>query len=309
MQFSRDGRARLLSPLRYPGAKRQLIPLFDAVLRARPVRTFIEPFAGGATVALHVAANGLADRVVLGEADPLIGWFWHVACYDTAWLIDQVKTVDISLATWDRMRDAQDDSPRGQALACLFLNRTSFSGILHHRAGPIGGRAQTSAYGIGCRFPRAELARRLQLVGQLAAARRIAAVEPASYDVTIPVALKTYGSAGALVYLDPPFYAKAATLYRQSFTPEDHRRLCGFLMGLKESWVLSYDDHRVIRELYSVPLVQVPGDSRPGTRTSSHYLTTRTLQYTAHPSRGKGDEYIVTNLARLPEAAETEDWT
>ena len=173
MQMSADGRARLLSPLRYPGAKRQLIPMFDSLLRDAPCGTFIEPFAGGASVSLHVAANGLADRVVLGESDPLVYHFWQTACFDTDWLIEQVETVDISLSTWDMLRDAKDDTPRGQALACLFLNRTSFSGILHRRAGPIGGRAQRSAYGIDCRFPRGELVRRLQLVGNLAEAGRI----------------------------------------------------------------------------------------------------------------------------------------
>ncbi len=97
MQTSADGHARLLSPLRYPGAKRQLIPMFDALLRDRPASTFIEPFAGGASVALHVAANGLADRVVLGEADPLVYHFWETACFDTDWLIKQVETVEVSL--------------------------------------------------------------------------------------------------------------------------------------------------------------------------------------------------------------------
>jgi hypothetical protein len=43
--------------------------MFDALLRERHVGTFIEPFAGGASVSLHVAANGLADRVILGEAE------------------------------------------------------------------------------------------------------------------------------------------------------------------------------------------------------------------------------------------------
>lgn len=301
MQMSTDGRARLLSPLRYPGAKRQLIPMFDALLRDRPTSTFIEPFAGGASVSLHVAANGLTDRVVLGESDPLVYQFWQTACFDTEWLISQVQSVDVSLRTWDRLRDTQDENARTQALACLFLNRTSFSGILHRRAGPIGGRAQRSAYGIGCRFPRGELVRRLRLVGELARAGRIAVVYLGDYQATITTAMKTYGSAEALVYLDPPFYAKAATLYRDSFTTEDHRRLACYVMGLNKPWVLSYDHHLAIHDLYSVPLVRLPGDDYDHGKPPSHHLTTRTLHYTAHSRRGMGDEFLVTNLPCLPD--------
>jgi DNA adenine methylase len=305
MQMSTNGRARLLSPLRYPGAKRQLIPMFDALLRDRNTGTFIEPFAGGASVSLHVAANGLADRVVLGESDPLVYQFWQTACFDTDWLISQVETVDVSLSTWNRLRNAEDGDPRGQALACLFLNRTSFSGILHRRAGPIGGRAQRSAYGIGCRFPRGELVRRLQLVGKLAEAGRIAVVYLGDYQATITTALKTYGSADALVYLDPPFFAKAATLYRESFTTEDHRRLARYVMGLREPWVLSYDHHPAIHDLYSVPLVRLPSDDVDYRKSPSHHLTTRTLHYTAHSRRGTGDEFLVTNLPDLPDISGT----
>jgi DNA adenine methylase len=304
MRTSTGGQARLLSPLRYPGAKRQLIPMFEDLLRRRLVSTFVEPFAGGASVSLHLAANGLADRVVLGEADPLVYHFWQIACFDTDWLVDQVETIEISLDTWDRLRDGGDESPRGQALACLFLNRTSFSGILHPRAGPIGGRAQQSVYDLGCRFPRGELARRLRLVGQLAQAGRIAEVCLGDYESTVTRALQAYGSAGTLVYLDPPFFAKAATLYRKSFDLEDHRRLARYVMGLHEPWVLSYDHHPVIRDLYSVPLVRLPGDPRDEQRPR-HHLTTRTLHYTAHSRRGAGDEFLVTNLSNLPELTDT----
>jgi hypothetical protein len=41
---------------------------------------------------------------------------------------------------------------RDIAVKCLFLNRTTFSGILHGRAGPMGGRKQQSDYKIDCRF-------------------------------------------------------------------------------------------------------------------------------------------------------------
>ena len=53
------------------------------------------------------------------------------------------------------------------ATKCLFLNRTTFSGILNGRAGPIGGRAQSSEFGIGCRFNLDGIVERLEYVGHL----------------------------------------------------------------------------------------------------------------------------------------------
>jgi len=293
------GAVRLLSPMRYPGAKRQLIPLFNRLLMASPPRTFVEPFAGGASVALHVAANGLAERVVLAEADPLVYSFWKTACSDSQWLINQVAEVDVSLEMWEHFKANPGRTRRDRALACLFLNRTSFSGILHDRAGPIGGRAQSSAYKIDCRFPRDELTRRLRLVGELAKAGRIAAVLHGDYQKTVAEARRRFGDDGLLLYLDPPFYAKAQTLYRRPFDDAGHRRLAAFVLGCAAPWVLSYDHHAAIEDLYSTPLVRLPGDAE-GQRRPTHRLERLTLTYTAHSRRGSGDEYIVTNLPHLP---------
>jgi len=294
------GDQRLMSPLRYPGAKRQLIPLFNSLLLQAPVGTFVEPFAGGASVALHVAVNGLAERVILGEADPLVYAFWYVACFDTPWIIEQIQTVDVTLANWERFKARPGETLRDRALSCLFLNRTSFSGILHERSGPIGGRSQRSPYPINCRFPRSELVRRVSVVGELAEAGRIGAVLCGDYQDTIAAAVDHSASRDALLYLDPPFYAKAQTLYRLSFGADDHRRLADYVMGCDIPWLLSYDSHPSIQDLYSTPLIRLPGEPEDAPRRS-HHLSRRTLTYTAHSRRGSGDEYIVTNLPRLPE--------
>lgn len=297
------GSLRLFSPLRYPGAKRQLIPLFETLLKNYEVRTFVEPFAGGASVSLHIALNGLADRVVLGESDNAVYSFWRVACYDTAWLVDRVGEVTVSLKTWRQMRETMAASrfQRDQALACLFLNRTSFSGILHTRAGPIGGWSQESDYSLDCRFPRRELQRRIRIIGALADAGRIADVRRGDYSKSVAWAVEKFGGDNTLAYLDPPFYAKATTLYRKSFKTDDHRTLAGFLMGLKVDWLLSYDHHPVIEDLYATPLVRLPNDDSPSPR---HRLTRATLRYTAYAQRSAGAELLVTSLPALPVSQE-----
>ena len=53
------------------------------------------------------------------------------------------------------------------------------------------------------------------------------------------------------VYLDPPYFEKGGQLYKFPMTDEDHARLAWALRGTPAHWVLSYDDHPRIRELYS----------------------------------------------------------
>lgn len=62
-------RRTVLSPLRYPGGKRRLVPYIAAALVANDLRPdlFVEPYAGGASVALELARTGFVDKIVLAE--------------------------------------------------------------------------------------------------------------------------------------------------------------------------------------------------------------------------------------------------
>jgi len=130
----------IVSPLRYPGAKRRLSTYVREVLRVNGLRpkVLIEPFAGGASVALQLACTEVVDKIALGELDPLVASFWKVVFREPEWLVRAIQKQRVSLAAWDRYRSGHFCSNRERALACIFLNRTSFSGILSRSAGPIG---------------------------------------------------------------------------------------------------------------------------------------------------------------------------
>src|SRR3990172_9047721 len=150
----RRSEASILSPLRYPGAKRRLCGFVSEALKLNGLkpRLLVEPFAGGASVSLQLLNDGIVENVALAERDPLVASFWRVVFFDSEWLIDRVRRVRLTLEQWDHFKNNPGTTDRDRALACLFLNRTSFSGILAPGAGPIGGREQRSAYQLDCRF-------------------------------------------------------------------------------------------------------------------------------------------------------------
>src|SRR5690606_29288274 len=99
---------------------------------------FVEPFAGGASVALQLLGHDAVERVGLVDLDPLVAAFWRAVFFDTAWLVEQVEGAEVSLERWQALKGDVPNTTRGRAFACLFLNRTSYSGILSPTAGPIG---------------------------------------------------------------------------------------------------------------------------------------------------------------------------
>lgn len=284
----------VLSPLRYPGGKRRLVPYVKALLQANRVEPdlFLEPFAGGASVALELAATGTVEQIALADLDPWIASFWQTVFWDCDWLCGQVQSIEVDLATWDRFKRTRVRGRRGQALACLFLNRTSFNGALHRRAGPIGGRAQVGRYDIACRFPRERLVKRLRACEQLALEGRVAWVREVS-------ALEAIGDARAqakrsarslFTYLDPPFWAKSRELYRHSFTDAEHGVLAQALRWLREPWLLSYDVAIEIEALFA------HHDARHA-RVELLYSGTQRTAY---------EELVITSLSALP--ADTRLW-
>ena len=242
----------LLSPLRYPGGKRRLATYVNDALRLNKVRPrlFVEPFAGGASVSLSLLASGSVDGIVLGERDPLVASFWKTAFFDTDWLVEAIRNVPITLSQWKRFRASPGQSVREQALACIFLNRTSFSGILAHSAGPIGGQKQTSCYSIGCRFNVEGIIRRIQDAAEFSP--RVLSVHEGSWQETAAKVRRLgYRPDEVFFYLDPPFYDKADRLYRYYFRDQDHKLLHAWLTGLESRWLLSYDAADTMISLYS----------------------------------------------------------
>jgi DNA adenine methylase len=149
------------------------------------------------------------------------------------------------MQTFLRVTRPQKDELLDLATACVFLNRTNFSGILH--AKPIGGISQTSAYKIDCRFNKATIVSSILSVAEQMDDISVSFGDGVEYLRRRSQSLTDNGS---VVYVDPPYYLQGRKLYRYHYKDDDHRRLAGFLDASSFKWVVSYDNHPFIRKLF-----------------------------------------------------------
>ncbi|RMD67258.1 DNA adenine methylase [Candidatus Pacearchaeota archaeon] len=287
-----------LSPLRYPGSKRRLMRYVEQVLEANHFRPhlYVEPFVGGGSVALHLLQNRKIDKVILIDLDPWIASFWKTVFWDSEWLIEQIERAPITLEAWQAAKKSIPTTTREQAWICLFLNRTSFSGILRPEVGPLGGRAQASPYKIDCRFPRQTLIERVRRIAEFR--EHVYAVWNASWEeglqmVRVEQRNGKLPSDGVFFYLDPPFFEKAEKLYRYYFTETDHLALRDALLQLQDKWLLSYDSAEQVENLYGEALALGRNGAK---RSDVEWFYSLSLR-----ERKLGKEVILSNLETLPE--------
>lgn len=238
------------SPLRYPGGKGTLAPYVRELLEINSLvgGDYVEPFAGGAGVALDLLLSGYVSTIHINDIDPCIYAFWRSAIFDTDRFVEKIRTVDLTVEAWRAAREvkrspeAHDDFDLG--FAAFLLNRTNRSGILN--GGMIGGLSQAGQWKFDCRFNRADLADRIQRIGFFRS--RIALSKSDANEFIIAKS----GELGprSLFYIDPPYYVKGAYLYENHYRHEDHVALATTISAIPQPWLVSYDNAPQIRTIY-----------------------------------------------------------
>ena len=244
---------RLYTPLRYPGGKGSFAPLVAQVLRSNALSGghYLEPYAGGAGLALILLFEGVVDQIHINDVDPAVAVFWRAATQNTGALIRMVADEPVTIEAWHHWRSVMLGQTTATNLergfATLFMNRTNRSGIL--KGGVIGGKAQTGTYKLSARFMRDKLCSRLERIGERANAIHTYEEDAHSLLLRCHQFLPTR----SLVYLDPPYYVKGSGLYRNFYTHKDHLRIAKLLATprFRRPWIVSYDNAEEIKAMYS----------------------------------------------------------
>lgn len=242
---------RTFTPLRYPGGKAKLYSYIKAILSENCLigETYIEPFAGGAGLALKLLFNNDVKRIVINDYDPAIYSLWYSILHYTDKLEDLIRSTPLTVEEWERQKAiycaGNMDNTVEYGFSTLYLNRTNISGIIQ-QGGIIGGVDQTGNYLIDARFNREALVR---IVKEINARRsQIVLTNMDAKDFLEPKSLNSYRK--VLVYCDPPYVQKGSKLYKNSFTEADHLALYDTMRKCKRKWLVTYDACDLIRNTY-----------------------------------------------------------
>ena len=218
------------------GGKHRLVPQLVALLP--PCHTYVEPFGGSAAVLLNKPPSPVE---VFNDIDgELVNLFMTVRDYPG----DFIRCVE-SLPYSRTLRDAwRTQFYRGRwpkdrferAVRYYYLVRSSFFGHIDK----------------GWRFALKtdEAARLYNCIGEVEQiAQRLAHVHIDCKDFR--KCIRTYDRPDTCFFADPPYYG--AVPYRKKippFTEQCHIDLAKLLAKVQGKWLLTYNDHPRIRELY-----------------------------------------------------------
>lgn len=239
-----------ISPLRYPGGKRILAPFMGQIIKDNALEgcTYVEPYAGGAAVALDLLFRGTVSDIIINDYDRALYAFWcSVVQYPEA-LCSWIEKVPLTIDEWKRQKVIHRDKASASILdlgkATLYLNRTNRSGVL--RGGVIGGLSQEGKWKMDARFNRTELARKIRKIAALGS--RISVRSDDAVELLQDLNLR---QGRYFVYLDPPYFVKGSNLYQNFYKPEDHERLRAIIEECDHlHWLTTYDDVPEIKKLW-----------------------------------------------------------
>lgn len=238
------------SPLRYPGGKGKLAPFMELLIDKLDLRggTYIEPFAGGAGIALDLLFNEVVGHIVINDYDKAIASFWKAVLKENQRFVDAIYNIPLNIEEWNRQRDILKSSNKYSfeyGFAAFYLNRTNRSGIIN--GGPIGGKQQAGDWKLDVRFNREDLAERVIAIGQRKGDISIYNKDVHSLIVNY---VPTYGKK-TLIYFDPPYFEKGKQLYMNYFSFQDHERIEKLIREHVEcNWLITYDNAPEIMRIY-----------------------------------------------------------
>lgn len=239
------------SPLRYPGGKGKLTPLIELLIDKCGHRggIYIEPFAGGAGVAIELLERGVVSEIVINDLDKGIYSFWRAILEETDRFLEQVSRVPLTIDEWKKQRSICFGNNKKYSFelgfATFYMNRTNRSGII--KAGVIGGMEQSGLWKLDARFNREDLIFRIKKIAENKSKIHL-------YNKDIKSFLENYVpkyEENAFIYFDPPYFNKGKQLYLNFLNYNDHIRI-EKLIGdtVNCDWIITYDDEPEIEKIY-----------------------------------------------------------
>lgn len=241
---------RFSTPLRYPGGKAKFAPFVKDLMKANNLTgDYLEPYAGGAGVALDLLFNEYCKNIHINDFDIAIFNFWKSITKNTEDFLKLLSDTEVTIDEWYKQKNILDNpldhSQLEHGFSAFFLNRTNRSGIL--KGGVIGGKKQDGNYRLDARYHKENLSKRIEKVGQYSDRIKVYNLDALKLLSQVDSLLPE----NSLIYLDPPYYIKGQGLYRNFYIHDDHIQIREALDKVKSKWIVSYDNCPEIKEIYT----------------------------------------------------------
>ena len=208
------------------------------------IQSFVEPFAGGASVSLAVAQLDLSENIVLSEIDEELAAFWETVFSDSS-LNLSVKISEFLVLRADVRRLLRDPAVDkvDAAFKCLVRNRLQHGGVLAPGAALL--KSGESNRGLASRWYPETLIRRIKALQELRP--KIQFIHGDAFKVIEQYSCRE----DAVFFVDPPYTINGngpgKRLYRHSDVEVSTVFSC--LRRAKGSFLLCYHNTAEIREL------------------------------------------------------------
>lgn len=272
------------TPLRYPGGKQRLAPFIRELLLENGLigGDYVEPYAGGAGVAIELLLNGDVRRIYLNDSSTALYAFWHSILNYTEEFCRKISEIPLTVEEWRKQRNIfrskDHDVGFDLGFSLFYLNRCNRSGIPN--AGIIGGLHQSGEWKMDARFPKQSLINRIH---KIAAHAHSITLSNLDAEIFISNCLPGLGQ-NSLIYFDPPYFRAGQRLYPNYYEMSDHKRISELIQKkIKLPWVVSYDCADEIIQLY---------------KRRKYFIYT--LHHTANQSRQGQEVFFFSQKIKLP---------
>ena len=235
----------VVSPLRWAGGKRWLLPTIKRLIGDRDIPTYHEPFLGGASVFLGLRPF---PKAFLGDSNTELIETYRAIRDHSGKIAERVRGYSNDSETYYDVRKSRPEGKVEQAARFLYLNHTSFNGIYRVNLDgvynvPFGSR----------RSPQIPTAEQLRDVSKRLKQARL---QSGDFEKCLK-----HVHQGDLVFLDPPYTVahnkNGFVKYNQKlFSFDDQKRLSAVIDEIRARsayYILANAAHDSIAELFNRP--------------------------------------------------------
>lgn len=230
-------RVRPVAPVApYIGGKRNLARRLVSIIERIPHSTYAEPFVGMGGIFLRRSSRPPAE--VINDISTDVATLFRILQRHYQAFMDMLKWQLSSRAEFDRLMrvDPVTLTDLERAARFLYLQRMAF-----------GGKVSGRNYGVDARKPgRFDLSKLEAMLADVHERLAPVVIESLPYADFI----RRYDHAGALFYLDPPYWDCESDYGPGVFSQDDFQRLADQLATIAGSFVLSINDTLGARKVF-----------------------------------------------------------